>query len=149
MIWDDSNDENSLIKSNPACFLRVFESSAITDDFFRNRFNKIIDLRYLLTVLSGRRPWQDNEASLDQPWSFHVYTDMKIQDLVLIGAVSVIFSGGILQRRPFASAHSSDGAQHAVLCDSGYAIRWLLRMIVIRPASFVVPVSDQWFGVLA
>lgn len=37
-----------------ACFLGVFESSAITDDFFRNRLDQMINLRHPLAVL-GRR----------------------------------------------------------------------------------------------
>jgi hypothetical protein len=37
----------------------------MTDDFFRNRLNQLIDLRYPLAVLANRMPWQEIEALLD------------------------------------------------------------------------------------
>jgi hypothetical protein len=43
---------------NGACFLGIFESSAMTDDFFRNRLDQMIDLRHPLAVLANRMPWQ-------------------------------------------------------------------------------------------
>ncbi len=36
----------------------------MTDDFFRNRLDQLIDLRYQLAVLANRMPWQEIEASL-------------------------------------------------------------------------------------
>jgi transposase, IS5 family len=42
----------------------VIESSAITDEFFRNCLDQMIDLRHPLVVLANRTPWQEIEASL-------------------------------------------------------------------------------------
>jgi IS5 family transposase len=36
----------------------------MTDDFFRNRLDQMIDLRHPLAVLANRMPWLDIEASL-------------------------------------------------------------------------------------
>ena len=36
----------------------------MTDDFFRNRLDQLIDLRHPLAVLANRMPWQEIEASL-------------------------------------------------------------------------------------
>ena len=47
-------------------FWEFFESSAMTDDFFRNRLYQMIDLRHPLAVLANRMPWQEIEASLAQ-----------------------------------------------------------------------------------
>ena len=34
----------------------------MTDDFFRNRLDQMIDLRHPLAVLANRMPWQEIEA---------------------------------------------------------------------------------------
>jgi IS5 family transposase len=47
-------------------FWEFFESSAMTDDFFRNLLYQMIDLRHPLAVLANRMPWQEIEASLAQ-----------------------------------------------------------------------------------
>lgn len=36
----------------------------MTEDFFRNRLDQMIDLRHPLAVLASRMPWQEIEASL-------------------------------------------------------------------------------------
>jgi IS5 family transposase len=72
-----------------------FESSAMTDDFFRNRLHHMIDLRYPLAVLANRMSWQEIEASLAQRWARQVKAGKKIEDLDLFGPVSVVASGGI------------------------------------------------------
>ncbi len=38
----------------------------MTDDFFRNHLDQMIDLRHPLAVLVKRMPWQEIEASLAQ-----------------------------------------------------------------------------------
>ena len=38
----------------------------MTDDFFRNRLDQMIDLRHPLAVIANRMPWQEIEASLAQ-----------------------------------------------------------------------------------
>jgi IS5 family transposase len=76
--------------SNGACFLGVFESSAMTDHFFRNRLDHMIDLRHPLAVLANRIPWQEIEASLAQRWARKVKAGKKIEDLDLFGPVSAV-----------------------------------------------------------
>jgi transposase, IS5 family len=80
---------------NGACFLGVFESSAMTDDFFRSRLDQMIDLRHPLAVLANRMPWQEIEASLAQRWARQVMAGKKIEDLDLFGPVSVVAGGSI------------------------------------------------------
>ena len=80
---------------NRACFLGVFESSAMTDDFFRNRLDQMIDLRHPLAVLASRMPWQEIEASLAQRWARQIKAGRKIEDLDLFGAVSGVADGRI------------------------------------------------------
>ncbi len=61
----------------------------MTDDFFRNRLDQMIDLRHPLAVLAYRMPWQEIEASLAQRWARQVKAGKKIEDLDLFGPVSV------------------------------------------------------------
>lgn len=37
---------------------------SMTEDFFRDRLDQLIDLRHPLAVLVSRMPWQEIEASL-------------------------------------------------------------------------------------
>ena len=80
---------------NRARFLGVFESSAMTDDFFRNRLDQMIDLRHPLAVLANRMPWQEIEASLAQRWARQAKAGKKIDGLDLFGPVSAVAGGGI------------------------------------------------------
>jgi len=61
----------------------------MTDDFFRNRLDQMIDLRHPLAVLANRMPWQEIEAALAQRWARQVKAGKKIEDLDLFGPVSV------------------------------------------------------------
>ncbi|PUE11171.1 hypothetical protein B9Z51_02315 [Limnohabitans sp. T6-5] len=67
----------------------------MTDDFFRNRLDQMIDLRHPLAVLANRMPWQEIEASLAQCWPRQVKAGKKIEDLDLFGLVSVVASVSI------------------------------------------------------
>ncbi len=67
----------------------------MTDDFFRNRLDQMIDLRHPLAVLASRMPWQEIEASLAQRWVRQVKAGKKIDDLDLVGPVSSVTGGGI------------------------------------------------------
>jgi transposase InsO family protein len=50
----------------------------MTDDFFRNRLDQLIDLRHPLAVLANRMPWQEIEASLaHRPDSKTVMAQLK------------------------------------------------------------------------
>ncbi len=66
----------------------------MTDDFFRNRLDQMIDLRHPLAVLANRMPWQEIEASLAQRWARQVKAGKKIEGLDLFGPVSVVAGGG-------------------------------------------------------
>jgi IS5 family transposase len=66
----------------------------MTDDFFRNRLDQMIDLRHPLAVLAKRMPWQEIEASLAQRWARQVKAGKKIEDLDLFGPVSGVVGGG-------------------------------------------------------
>lgn len=80
---------------NAGCFLGVFEGCAMTDDFFRNRLDQMIDLRHPLAVLASRMPWQEIEASLAQRWARQVKAGRKIDGLDLFGPVSVVAGAGV------------------------------------------------------
>jgi IS5 family transposase len=67
----------------------------MTDDFFRNSLDQMIDLRYPLAVLDNRMPWQVIEASLAQCWARQVKAGKKIEDLDLFGPVFAMISGGV------------------------------------------------------
>lgn len=67
----------------------------MTDDFFRNRLDQMIDLRHPLAVLASRMPWQEIEASLAQRWARQVKAGKKIEDLDLFGSVSTVSGGGV------------------------------------------------------
>ena len=67
----------------------------MTDDFFRNRLDQMIDLRHPLAVLANRMPWQEIEASLAQRWARQVKAGKKIEDLDLFGPLSGVASGGV------------------------------------------------------
>jgi transposase, IS5 family len=71
-----------------------FLDTAMTDDFFRNRLDQMIDLRHPLAVLAKRMPWQELEASLAQRWARQVKAGKKIEDLDLFGSVSGVVGGG-------------------------------------------------------
>jgi hypothetical protein len=62
----DPDGQNSQIDIQWSLFSGSFESSAMTDDFFRNHLDQMIDLRHPLAVLVKRMPWQEIEASLAQ-----------------------------------------------------------------------------------
>ena len=66
----------------------------MTDDFFRNRLDQMIDLRYPLAVLANRMPWQEIEASLAQRWTRQVKASKRIEELDLFGPISVVAGGG-------------------------------------------------------
>jgi IS5 family transposase len=67
----------------------------MTDDFFRNRLDQMIDLRHPLAVLANRMPWQEIEASLAQRWARQVKAGKRIEDLDLFGTVAAVAGGGI------------------------------------------------------
>lgn len=71
-----------------------FLDTAMTDDFFRNRLDQMIDLRHPLAVLANRMPWQEIEASLAQRWARQVKAGKKVEDLDLFGPVSGVVGGG-------------------------------------------------------
>lgn len=77
---------------NEGCFLGVLDN-ALTDDFFRNRLDQMIDLRHPLAVLANRMLWQESEASLAQRWARQVKAGKKKEDLDLFGTASSVVGG--------------------------------------------------------
>jgi IS5 family transposase len=67
----------------------------MTDDFFRNRLDQMIDLRHPLAVLANCMPWQEIEGSLAQRWARQVKAGKKIEDLDLFCPVSAVAGGGV------------------------------------------------------
>ena len=67
----------------------------MTDDFFRNRLDQMIDLRHPLAVLANRMPWQEIEATLAQRWARRVMAGKKIEGLDLFGPVSAVGEEGV------------------------------------------------------
>jgi len=75
----------------------------MTDDFFRNRLDQMIDLRHPLAVLANRMPWQEIEASLAHRFARQVRTGKKIEDMDMFGptvAVAVAGAGVSNAGRP-------------------------------------------------
>jgi IS5 family transposase len=72
-----------------------FLVNAMTDDFFSNRLDQMIDLRHPLAVLANRMPWQEIEASLAQRWARQVKSGKKIEDLDMFGPLSGVAGGAI------------------------------------------------------
>jgi hypothetical protein len=67
----------------------------MTDDFFRNRLDQLIDLRHPLAVLANRMPWQEIEASLAHRFARQVRSGKKIEDitcLALLKSLPVLVS---------------------------------------------------------
>ena len=74
---------------------------SMTDDFFRNRPDQMIDLRYPLAVLANRMPWQEIEACLAQHFARQFRTGKKIEDMERFGpTVAVAGAGFSSARRP-------------------------------------------------
>jgi IS5 family transposase len=67
----------------------------MTDDFFYDRLDQMIDLRHPLAVLANRMSWQEIEASLAKSWARHFKAGKKIEDLDLFGPVYVVAGGSI------------------------------------------------------
>ncbi len=64
---------------NKACFLEVSEAYMLmTNDFFRNRLDQLIDLRHPLAVLPNRMPWQEIEAYLSHLFASQVRSGKKV-----------------------------------------------------------------------
>ena len=67
----------------------------MTNDFFRNRLDQMVDLGHPQVVLANRMPWQEIEASLAQLWTRQVKAGKKIEDLDLFGPVLASTGGGL------------------------------------------------------
>ena len=58
---------------------------SMTEDFFRNRLDQLIDLRRPLAVLANRMPWQEIEASLAHRFARQVRSGKKIEGMDMFG----------------------------------------------------------------
>ncbi len=72
----------------------------MTDDFFRNRSDQLINLRHPLAVLANRMPWQEIEASLAHRFARQVRSGKKIEDMDMFGATQVIAGAGVSNFEP-------------------------------------------------
>jgi transposase, IS5 family len=74
---------------------------SMTDDFFRNRLDQMIDLRHPLAVLANRMPWQEMQASLAHRFAHQVRTGKRIEDVDMFGpSVAVAGAGSSNAGRP-------------------------------------------------
>lgn len=67
----------------------------MTDDFFRNRLDQMIDLRHPLAVLANRMPWQELEASLAHRFARRVRAGKRIEDLDFFGLTVALAGAGV------------------------------------------------------
>ena len=58
---------------------------SMTEDFFRNRLDQLIELRHPLAVLANRMPWQEIEASLAHRFARQVRSGKKIEGMDMFG----------------------------------------------------------------
>lgn len=56
-----------------------------TDDFFPSRLDQMIGLRYRLTVLAQRMPWQVSEAALALALAHKNRAGTRVDDVDLFG----------------------------------------------------------------
>jgi len=68
---------------------------SMTEDFFRNRLDQLIDLRHPLAVLANRMPWQEIEASLAHRFARQVRSGKKIEDMDMFGATQIVAGAGV------------------------------------------------------
>ncbi len=85
--------QNSLIFIQWRLFFGIFESNAITDDFYRIGLDRMIDLQHPPAVLATCVPWQEYEASLFQRWARQDKAGKKVEDLDVFGPVSSVGGG--------------------------------------------------------
>jgi IS5 family transposase len=68
---------------------------SMTEDFFRNRLDQLIDLRHPLAVLANRMPWQEIEASLAHRFARQVRSGQKIEGMDMFGPTQALAGSGV------------------------------------------------------
>jgi len=68
---------------------------SMTEDFFRNRLDQLIDLRHPLAVLANRMPWQEIEASLAHRFARQVRSGKKIEGMDMFGPTQAMAGAGV------------------------------------------------------
>jgi hypothetical protein len=68
---------------------------SMTEDFFRNRLDQLIDLRHPLGVLSNRMPRQQIEASLVHRIARQVRSGKKIEGMDMFGPTQALAGSGV------------------------------------------------------
>ena len=68
---------------------------SMTEDFFRNRLDQLIDLRHPLAVLANRMPWQEIEASLAHRFVRQVRSGKKIEGMDMFGPTQALAGLGV------------------------------------------------------
>ena len=66
-----------------------------TADFFRGRFDQMIDLRHPLVVLGTRMPWQEIEASLAGQFARRVREGKRLEGMDLFGPSTQLVGAGV------------------------------------------------------
>lgn len=85
-------------------------NTTTTNNFFRSRLDRMIELRQPLAVLASRMPWQEVEASIAQCFAHQVRQQKNIEDVDLIGGVTALVACRYcgLHRRQTPSAAALD-----------------------------------------
>ena len=68
---------------------------SMTEDFFRNLLDQLIDLRHPLAVLANRMPWQEIEASLAHRFARQVRSGQKIEGMDMFGPTQALAGSGV------------------------------------------------------
>ena len=68
---------------------------SMTEDFFRNRLDQLIDLRHPLAVLANRMPWQEIEAPLAHRFARQVRSGKKIEGMDMFGPTQALAGSGV------------------------------------------------------
>ena len=67
---------------------------SMTEDFFRNRLDQLIDLRHPLAVLANRMRWQEIEASLAHRFARQVSSGKKVKGMDMFGPTQPMAGAG-------------------------------------------------------
>lgn len=68
---------------------------SMTEDFFRNRLDQLIDLRHPLAVLTTHTPRQEIEASLVHRFACQVRSGKKIEVMDMFGPTQAMAGAGV------------------------------------------------------
>ena len=67
----------------------------MTDEFFCNRLNQLIDLRHPLAVLANFMPWQEIKASPAHRFARQVRSGKRIEGMDMFGPTQALAGSGV------------------------------------------------------